>query len=49
MALLLVVVRLTVDLPDEHLKAGDVGTIVHVFDAPDVAYEVESCDSQGCT
>ena len=30
----------TVDLPEHHLAAGDVGTIVHVY-ADGVAYEVE--------
>lgn len=38
---LLDVVVLLVDLPERGLKAGDSGTVVHIFSRPDVAYEVE--------
>lgn len=39
---------LTVDLPEHHLKAGDVGTIVHVY-ASGGAYEVEFLTLDGKT
>ena len=38
---LLEVVVLLVDLPERGLKAGDSGTVVHIFSQPNVAYEVE--------
>jgi len=40
-------VELTVDLPDEGLRAGAEGTIVHVFTDPDTAYLVEFLDEDG--
>ncbi len=43
------VVELTADLPDENLPAGTVGTVVHIFDQPNRAYEVEFADSDGRT
>jgi hypothetical protein len=43
------VVRLVVDLPDEGLPAGAVGAVVHVFDKPSLAYEVEFTDDDGRT
>ncbi len=39
---------LTVDLPAQHLKAGDVGTVVHAY-ADGKAYEVEFCTFTGET
>ncbi|MFN8495989.1 MAG: DUF4926 domain-containing protein [Caldilineaceae bacterium] len=33
-------VVLTVDLPEHHLKAGDVGVVVHIY-STNKAYEVE--------
>ncbi|SNY34508.1 DUF4926 domain-containing protein [Paractinoplanes atraurantiacus] len=42
-------VRLLVDLPEEQLKAGAVGAVVHVFDRPRLAYEVEFTDGDGRT
>ncbi|GAA4215388.1 DUF4926 domain-containing protein [Actinocatenispora rupis] len=41
------VVLLTEDLPEDRLSAGSEGTIVHVFHAPDTAYEVEFTDERG--
>jgi hypothetical protein len=41
-------VQLRADLPDHGLKAGDVGTIVHVFDVAD-AYLVEFVNDDGST
>ena len=38
-----------VDVPEEHLTAGDMGTIVIVFRIPNLAYEVEFCDECGRT
>lgn len=35
------VVQLTVDLPEFGLVAGDMGTVVEVFDQPSVAYDIE--------
>jgi len=43
------VVRLMVDLPDEGLSAGAVGAVVHVFEKPSLAYEVEFADEDGRT
>jgi hypothetical protein len=42
-------VRLLVDLPDEGLAAGAVGAVVHVFEEPHQAYEVEFTDGSGRT
>jgi hypothetical protein len=42
-------VRLMVDLPDEGLSAGAVGAVVHVFEEPSLAYEVEFADEHGRT
>lgn len=41
-------VVLTADLPSERLKAGDVGTVVHIHNA-DSAYEVELMTFAGNT
>ena len=43
------VVELLVDLPDEDLSAGAVGTVIHIFERPNRAYEVEFADSNGKT
>jgi len=43
------VVELAVDLPDEGLKSGAVGTIVDIYNSPNVAYEVEFTDDEGRT
>jgi hypothetical protein len=48
-AVLHVPVRLKVDLPEEGLSAGDIGTVVHVFTQPCTAYEVEFSDERGRT
>ena len=45
---LLDVVALTVDLPKENLWAGQVGTIVEVYEGGK-AYEVEFVDKEGHT
>jgi hypothetical protein len=46
---LLDVVVLLEDKPDDGLAAGSIGTIVHVFDRPRHAYEVEFVDDEGTT
>ena len=43
------VVELTTDLPNEGLPAGSVGTVVHIFREPNLAYEVEFADDEGKT
>src|SRR5260370_10535542 len=43
------VVQLVRDLPDHGLARGATGTIVHVFDRPNRAYQVEFCDATGRT
>jgi hypothetical protein len=43
------VVALTDSLPDQGLDAGAVGTIVHIFHKPNIAYEVEFIDDDGAT
>jgi hypothetical protein len=40
---------LTEDLPAVGLTAGTIGTVVHVFRMPDLAYEVEFTDQDGAT
>ncbi|MDJ0747057.1 MAG: DUF4926 domain-containing protein [Xenococcaceae cyanobacterium MO_167.B27] len=45
---LLDVVALTVDIPSENLKRGQVGTVVEIL-ADGAAYEVEFSDNQGQT
>ena len=42
-------VVLAEDRPDEGLAAGSIGTIVHVFHQPDLAYEVEFTNADGST
>ncbi len=44
---LLAVVRTTVDFPEFGICAGDVGTVVEVYE--DGEYEVEFCDPDGET
>ena len=41
------VVSLTQDLPDFGIKRGMLGTIVHIYTRPKLAYEVEFCDKDG--
>jgi hypothetical protein len=36
-------------LPDHGIRAGQVGTIVHIHTRPNVAYEVEFADDDGET
>ncbi|MEW2427033.1 DUF4926 domain-containing protein [Micromonospora sp. NPDC047644] len=43
------VVELREAIPGEQLPAGAVGTVVHVFDSPSTAYEVEFADADGHT
>jgi hypothetical protein len=43
------VVEVVNGLPDDKLTAGMVGTIVHVFHEPRLAYEVEFSDTDGQT
>jgi len=43
------VVRLSVDLPEDGLQAGAIGTVVEIFDTPQRAYEVEFADDSGTT
>ena len=40
-------VKLLTDLPDEGLRCGQVGTVVHIFTHPHEAYEVEFLDNNG--
>ncbi|MEV0428486.1 DUF4926 domain-containing protein [Micromonospora sp. NPDC050495] len=42
-------VELREALPEENLPAGAVGTIVHVFHRPELAYEIEFTDEDGRT
>jgi hypothetical protein len=46
---LLDVVALVDPRPEDGLAAGAVGTIVHIFDRPRRAYEVEFVDDDGMT
>lgn len=42
-------VRLLIDLPGDGLTAGAIGAVVHVFQQPNLAYEVEFTDDNGRT
>lgn len=42
-------VTVKANLPDDELKIGMVGVIVHIFHLPTFAYEVEFCDADGRT
>jgi hypothetical protein len=42
-------VTLHIDLPNDGLKRGTVGTIIEVFEKPYLAYEVEFADNNGRT
>lgn len=44
---LLDTVIVTVDLPSEEVLAGDLGTIVEIYNAPSPAYEVEFVNPTG--
>lgn len=46
---LLDVVALKLDILDEKLEVGMQGTIVHIFDTPTKAYEVEFANEDGET
>ena len=39
----------TVNIPDYHVLAGDVGTIVEIYSLPQTAYEVEFVNPDGST
>jgi hypothetical protein len=41
------VVTLRVDLPEDGLRAGATGTVVHIFHRPHTAYEVEFTEPNG--
>ncbi|PWC14598.1 DUF4926 domain-containing protein [Brenneria roseae subsp. roseae] len=43
------VIYLKNDLPEEGLKKGMLGTIVHIYNEPSPAYEIEFCDDNGVT
>ena len=43
------VVRLVETLPEQGLQKGMVGTVVALFETPEVAYEVEFANDQGET
>jgi hypothetical protein len=43
------VVTLTAALPEQGLEAGAIGTVVHVFHTPNIAFEVEFVDDDGTT
>ena len=46
---LLDTVIITVDLLEQQVLAGDLGTIVAVYDSPELAYEVEFVNPDGST
>ena len=43
------VVVLLADVPNEGLRKGQIGAVVHEFDDPTVAYETEFTDADGRT
>ena len=43
------IVRLIAARPDHGLLPGATGTIVHIFERPTRAFEVEFCDADGRT
>lgn len=42
----LAVIKLSEDFRD-NIKAGSIGTVVHVYESHPVVYEVEFCDDDG--
>ena len=46
---LLDVVELLEELPEDGLVAGAKGTVVEVYENPNLAYEVEFCNDEGET
>jgi hypothetical protein len=42
-------VTLKEDLPEQGLKVGMRGFVIHIFDKPNRAYEVEFCNENGET
>ncbi len=46
---LLETVIVTVNIPDKQVLAGDVGTIVEIYQEPQLAYEVECVNADGST
>ena len=39
----------TINVPDQKILAGDIGTIVEVYTKPTLAYEVEFVNADGTT
>ena len=46
---LLETVIATVNLPDHHVLAGDIGSVVEVYTSPNLAYEIEFVNPDGTT
>jgi hypothetical protein len=40
-------VKSIVDKPEENVKKGMIGTVVHIANKPNLAYMVEFCDNYG--
>lgn len=43
------VIFLTVDIKEENLRKGDIGTIVEIWDSQPINYEIEFCNELGQT
>ena len=46
---LLETIVVTVNIPDKQVLAGDLGTIVQVYNEPQLAYDVECVNADGST
>ena len=42
-------VILTVNVPDHHVLAGDIGTVVAIYNTPQLAYDIEFVNPDGTT
>ena len=42
-------IKLKIDIPQENLRIGHLGTVVHLFERDPKLYEVEFADDQGKT
>lgn len=43
------IIYLKKNLPKNNLFEGDIGTIVHIYTKPSLAYEIEFCNQNGET
>lgn len=49
MLAILETIIVTVNIPDYQVLAGDIGTVVEIYPAPNLAYEIEFVNPNGTT